>query len=266
MSHKILITSADGQTGHLTAELLLTEESFKSKFSSLILLASDPSKCGDLKEHGQVEIKPINYAALLGANSEQSLNDLSEMISGTGADTLFLIPPAHKDKLAITTALIDAAKSCEVMRVLLLSSAGCDLAERDKQPRMREFVEIEKRFMQCKGEEDTGMGHSPAIIRCVLLGFLGLEGVELMGCADGRAGYYAENLLLCNTKIQESGTLPLPIGKNHKFAPVALGDVAYLAAMILTSDGPHGFSDDVRFVPPSPITPIWSHKLNHPLL
>lgn len=50
-----------------------------------------------------------------------------------------------------------------------------------------------------------------------------------------------------NKNAQESGKLPLPIGKNHKFAPVALGDLAHLAAIILVSEGPHGFGDEVRY-------------------
>ena len=60
------------------------------------------------------------------------------------------------------------------------------------------------------------------------------------------AGFYAENLLLYNKLTQHSGKLPLPIGPNHKFAPVALGDVAQIAAHVLTGQGPHGLSDKHR--------------------
>lgn len=38
-----------------------------------------------------------------------------------------------------------------------------------------------------------------------------------------RAGFFAENLLLYAKQAKEEGVLPLPIGENHKFAPVALG-------------------------------------------
>jgi hypothetical protein len=41
----------------------------------------------------------------------------------------------------------------------------------------------------------------------------------------------------------KSGQLPLPAGKRGKFAPVSLGDVAQLAAVILTGKGEHGFDD-----------------------
>jgi uncharacterized protein YbjT (DUF2867 family) len=61
-----------------------------------------------------------------------------------------------------------------------------------------------------------------------------------------RAGYYAENLLLYSPQAQEEQSLPLPIGENHKFPPVALGDVAQVAATILSSKGKNGFSDKVR--------------------
>jgi len=38
-----------------------------------------------------------------------------------------------------------------------------------------------------------------------------------------RPGFYAENLLLYAPQIKEEKILPLPIGENHSFAPVALG-------------------------------------------
>lgn len=61
------------------------------------------------------------------------------------------------------------------------------------------------------------------------------------------AGFYIENhLLLHNKQAQGSGKLPLPAGDTHSFAPVALGDVALLAAHILTGEGPHGFNDQHR--------------------
>lgn len=36
------------------------------------------------------------------------------------------------------------------------------------------------------------------------------------------------------------------MGSKHKFAPVALGDIALLAAHVLTSTGEHGLGDQVR--------------------
>ncbi|KAF4487874.1 Prestalk A differentiation A [Fusarium agapanthi] len=41
-------------------------------------------------------------------------------------------------------------------------------------------------------------------------------------------------------KPKSEGVLPLPIGEFHKFAPVALSDVAQVAAHVLTGKGKHG--------------------------
>ena len=61
-----------------------------------------------------------------------------------------------------------------------------------------------------------------------------------------RPGFYAENLLLYAPQAQKEGVLPLPIGENHKFAPIALGDVAQVAAHVLSGKGKHGFNDKHR--------------------
>jgi len=142
-------------------------------------------------------------------------------------DTLLLIPPARKDKMHLSKTLVEAAKHAKsVTNLVLLSSAGCDVAERHTQPRMREFIDLETMAMQPKSMAETGdTGHSPCIIR---------------------AGFYAENLLLYTKQAQGEGRLPIPIDKHHKFSPVALGDVARLCAYALTSQGPHGLGDDVR--------------------
>ena len=113
-----------------------------------------------------------------------------------------------------------------MQNLVLLSSAGCDYAPRDAQPRLREFIDLEALAMQPKGEPDsTDAGHSMCIIR---------------------AGFYAENLLLYSKQAQGEGRLPIPVGDRHKFAPIALGDVAQLAAFVVTSEGPHGLADNVR--------------------
>lgn len=44
-----------------------------------------------------------------------------------------------------------------------------------------------------------------------------------MPIANYSAGFYAENLLVYAPQAKTEGVLPLPIGENHKFAPVALG-------------------------------------------
>lgn len=210
MTRNICITSADGQTGHLTAELLLTYDTFRTKFNNLICLAADPTKCSDLESNG-AKIFPLDAPA-------------SELKKAK-VDTIFLIPPASKDKVEIVKSAIATAKKAGVQNVVLLSSAGADMADPQDQPRLREFIDMEQMCLEQKGIPDSELAHSPCVIR---------------------AGFYAENLLLYTEEAQAQGKLPLPIGPNHKFAPVALGDVALLAANILISSGPHGLSDNVR--------------------
>jgi uncharacterized protein YbjT (DUF2867 family) len=61
------------------------------------------------------------------------------------------------------------------------------------------------------------------------------------------AGFYAENLLLYEKDMKKNnGKLRLPIGDQYAFAPVALGDVAKLAAHVLVSKGPKGLDDRFR--------------------
>lgn len=45
-----------------------------------------------------------------------------------------------------------------------------------------------------------------------------------------RAGFYAENLLAYAPQAKEEGYIPLPIGREHKFPPVALGVSLALSA------------------------------------
>ncbi|KAL4911773.1 hypothetical protein BDW62DRAFT_207113 [Aspergillus aurantiobrunneus] len=116
-----------------------------------------------------------------------------------------LIPPAYKDKFDMTVKLIKAIKKADIPNLCFLSSAGCDLAEQDKQPRLRKFLDMEAMFMPLKGNLSTSTGHSPVVMR---------------------SGFHAENLLLYSRQAQAEGTLPLPVDTNHKFAPIALGDVA----------------------------------------
>jgi hypothetical protein len=74
-----------------------------------------------------------------------------------------------KDKAEVTRKLLEAAKkSKNITNTVFLSSAGCDYAERDAQPRLREFIDLELDVMQPKQDSSTGdTGHSPCIIRYV---------------------------------------------------------------------------------------------------
>lgn len=215
-SRKILVTAAEGQTGRLLVELLL-DDTYRSKFHSLTALVFSEDAKASLSEFAD-DVQILVY----DPSDEPALVSAMEQ-----TDTCMLIPPARKDKAKITRTLLEAAKKAKsVTNMVFLSSAGCDYAERDKQPRLREFIDLEALAMQPKSDPSTGdTGHSPCVIR---------------------AGFYAENLLLYTKQAQGEGKLPIPIDEHHKFAPVALGDVVQVMAHALTSVGPHGLADDVR--------------------
>lgn len=217
MTRKVCITAADGETGFLIAELLLTDDAFKKQIDSLVGLTLHPTSAKS-KELGKLGATVVPHKP--GREKE-----MVKVLQQTGCDTICLIPPAHKDKTDITLELINAAKKAKLQNVLFISAAGCDIAERNKQPRLREFIDLETLVMQTKSDPSTDLSESPCILR---------------------AGFYAENLLLYTPQLQKEGTLPLPIAENHRFPPVALGDVAQVAANVLVGKGKHGFDDRHR--------------------
>ena len=151
---KIIITAADGQTGHATADLLLTDDELKAKHSGVTLICGDPSKCVDLAEFGP-KIVPVDYEA-------DPVEDLVSTMQDSGADAIYLIPPASGKKLKFVEKMLEAARKAEISNILFLSSAGCDMAERQGQPNLREFVDMEHMVM----ENMTAVaGHSLVIIR-----------------------------------------------------------------------------------------------------
>lgn len=217
MTRNICITASDGHTGFLIAELILTDKNFKSKVDSVSVLSLHPAS-HRAQELAQLGAKVIPHKPGREREMVKTLKD-------SGADTLCLIPPAHKEKFDVTVELINATKKANVPNVLFISSVGADLAERDKQPHLREFIDLESLVLTAKGDKSTSTGHSPCVIR---------------------AGFYAENLLVYAPQAQKDGILSIPIGENHLMAPVALGDVAQLAAHVLTGKGRNGFDDRHR--------------------
>jgi nucleoside-diphosphate-sugar epimerase len=157
MSRNICITAAEGNTGFLIAELILTDPTFKKEVGTVTGLAlnAEAEKCKDLKQ--------------LGANIVQHrfgrVRDTVKTLQETKSDVLCLVPPAHVDKVDITVELIEAAKRANIANVLFLSAAGCDLAERMAQPRLREFIDLESLFMRTHGDPTTMTGHCPVIVR-----------------------------------------------------------------------------------------------------
>jgi uncharacterized protein YbjT (DUF2867 family) len=217
MTRNICISAGDGHTGFLVAELILTDAKFSKMINSVSVLSLHPTSTRS-KELTQLGAKVIPHKP---GREREVVKTLKE----SGCDTLCVIPPAHKDKFDITVELITATKKANVPNVLFISSTGADLAERDKQPHLRQFVDLETLVMAAKGDGNTSTGHSPCVIR---------------------AGFYAENLLVYAPQAQKEGILPIPVGTNHLFAPVALGDVAQVAAHVLTGQGKNGFDDRHR--------------------
>ncbi|KAL8393663.1 hypothetical protein RB595_003409 [Gaeumannomyces hyphopodioides] len=215
----VCVTSVDGQTGFLIAELLLTGDDFASKVDSVIGLSLDA------KSEKAMELESLG-AIIIEHQPGSGPDDVAAALKKSKCDTICLVPPARPDKLAACAELIEAARAAGcVNNALLISSAGADYAEREMQPRLREFIDLEAMVLATKGDPDVALGNSPCVIR---------------------AGFYAENLLVYAPQAKTEGVLPLPIGENHKFAPVALGDIAQVAAHVLTGKGPHGFDDRHR--------------------
>lgn len=157
MPRKLCITSVDGHTGFLVAELILTDKSFKNAISSVIGLTLNPDAvhCQELTDLGA---KIVAYKPGRVRNTAASLQQI-------GADAMALIPPAHKEKFDITVEMIEATKQANVPNVCFVSSAGCDYAERDKQPHLRGFIDLEAAFLRSKGDPSTSTGHSPVVVR-----------------------------------------------------------------------------------------------------
>lgn len=164
MSRNICVTSAEGNTGFLITRLLLTDSAFKKSIDKVTGLALNPNSeyCKELEK--------------LGANIAQHkpgrVRDTVKVLEATKADTLMLIPPAHADKIDITLEIIEAAKRVNIANVCLLSAAGCDVADRDAQPRLREFIDLEVALMKLKGNASTKTGLTSCIIRFVSFPFV----------------------------------------------------------------------------------------------
>jgi hypothetical protein len=212
---KICITAADGQTGRLTAELLLSEP-FSSKFASLTLLALNPDKCEELKELGGEKVNVVEWKIGDKKNLLQDLKDAQ-------CDTMFLIPPAHEKKFEAIQELIERAGELKtVQNVVLLSAAGCDVAEQDKQPSIRQFINLEALVMKTKGDTSTGgTGHSPCIIRYVSF----LQSSFTQGrvlCGESLVVFTASQIRRASIAYRQNGKIRtcgfgrhLPAGRPH---------------------------------------------------
>lgn len=156
MTRNVCVTAADGQTGYLIAELLLSRP-FSGKVDSVAALTLHPDSP---KSKGLAHL-----GAKVVPHTPGRPGRLAKTLKDSQCDTLCLVPPAHEDKFGITSELVRAAKEAGVPNTLLISSAACEYADPQRQPRLREFVDLECMFMEAKGDMSTATGHSPCIIR-----------------------------------------------------------------------------------------------------
>jgi len=159
MARNVVITAVDGQTGFLIAELLLKEGKFQKSIASTtgITMKPDSPKVKELKALGA---KIVEYVPGRERTTVQTLKK-------TGCDTICLVPPAHEDKYDICVELVNASKKASIQNVLLISSAGADYATEAKQPRLREFIDLESLVLSAKGDPSVPLGHSPCVIQYV---------------------------------------------------------------------------------------------------
>lgn len=161
MSRNVCITAVEGNTGYLITKVLLTDPLFKKSVTQVTGLAINPQApaCQELAKLG----------AAIFQHKPGRVRDTVKILESTKADTLMLIPPAHVDKIDVSLEIIEAAKRVNIGNVCLLSAAGCDVADREAQPRLREFIDLEVALMKLKGNKSTKTGLSPCIIRSVPL-------------------------------------------------------------------------------------------------
>jgi hypothetical protein len=121
------------------------------------------------RPHPEPLLPKIRRLQKLGAkiveHKPERVREMAQTLKQTGADAICIIPPANHSKMDITKELVEASKQANILNVCLISSAGCDLADEKRQPKLREFIEIEQMVMSTKGDPETETGHSPVVIR-----------------------------------------------------------------------------------------------------
>jgi hypothetical protein len=157
MSRNVVITAIGSHTGAQIAKLLLTDGHFKRKISSVTGLTLYPD-LDTVKEIADLGAKIVEH-------KPGNLDDVAATLKDTGADAILLLPPGHKDSYDMTLELIEATKKANIPNVCFVSCAGCDLAERDRQPLLRSVIDLEVKVLGAKGDPNTATGHSPVVIR-----------------------------------------------------------------------------------------------------
>jgi len=157
MSRNVCITACDGQTGFAVCELLLTHPDLSSKIHSIVGLSLHPQS-KNAKELAKMGAKIV-------AHHPGKERDMVNVLKETGCDTLCLIPPAHEAKFDIVSELVTASQKAGIPNCVMISSAAWEYAERDKQPRLKEFCDLEILMMQQKGNPSSKLAQSPCVIR-----------------------------------------------------------------------------------------------------
>ncbi|CAG8486994.1 1518_t:CDS:2 [Ambispora leptoticha] len=188
MAPKIIVTAVDGWTGYEIVKHITTPD-LVNKFGEIYATSEGPETIADV-----AELKQKKEVTFLEIDSSKNLSKMEEVFKK--AEIAVLIPPAKTDKLQRSKNLIEACKTAGLKKVVLISMAAADVADKQKQPHIAEFQQIEHEAKQ------AGFDHLTII----------------------RVNFYTENLLLYKEQMHK-GKLPLPI-HDGKFAPVAIKDVA----------------------------------------
>jgi hypothetical protein len=207
MSRNICVTTAEGNTGFLIIKLLLTDPKFRKNVDRVTALAinTQSSYVQELEKLG----------AVIAQHRPGRVHDTAQVLRYTEADTLMLIPPAHVNKIDITLEILEAAKRVNIGNVCLLSAAGCDMADRDAQPRLGEFIELEVALMKMKGDPSTRTGYSNCIIRFVIAFQCIFYIKDLEYCMFTRIGLVSMRRIFCciHRRPKRKGYFQYPLGR-----------------------------------------------------
>jgi hypothetical protein len=81
--------------------------------------------------------------ANIATHKPSKVGEMIKALKEAGLDTICIIPPAHVSKFTITSEVILAAKKENIPNILFMSYGGIDMAERHKQPHLRDLIDLE---------------------------------------------------------------------------------------------------------------------------
>ncbi|KAF1811976.1 NAD(P)-binding protein [Eremomyces bilateralis CBS 781.70] len=215
----VCVTAAETQIGFRIAETLLIHIDFCAKINRVVALTTHP-------DSDRVKFLGRCGAAVVPHRRRYEYEILRALQMG-GCDTICLVPPANGERFHILLDIVSAAKLLGIPNICFISSVGCDVADPHWQPGLRLFFDMERYLLNTMRDPDSPLRYSPVVIR---------------------PGFYTDNVSAQFNAGQDTGqdntaTMFLPIDDHDRFAPMALTDLALLAAHILTGHGQHGFDD-----------------------